>query len=89
MAFLEGRGSPRQATPSPFPRTLSRLEMCVGVTTVRGAQEVVSVSGCLLNLLQWTRQPPTTKNVNNITSTAGQFLESKILKASVLSAEQG
>lgn len=90
MAFLEGRGSPRQATPSPFPRTLSRLEMCLGVTTGRGAQEGVSVTErLLLNLLKRTRQPPTAKNVHSVTSTAAQFLESKTLKASVSSAEQG
>ena len=45
--------------------------------------------GMLLNLLQWTGQPPTTKNVNSVTSTAGQSPESKILKALVLSEEGG
>lgn len=89
MAFLEGRGSP-PGNSIPFPQDTSKARDVPGVTTRRGAQEVVSFSGwMLLNLLQWTRQPPTTKNVNSVTSTAGQSPESKILKALVLSEEGG
>lgn len=64
MAFLEGRGSP-PGNPVPFPRDTCKAGDVPGVTTGQGAQEVVSFrERMLLNLLQWSRQPPTAKNVN-------------------------
>lgn len=47
MAFLEGRGSP-PGNPVPFPQDTSKARDVPGVTTGRGAQEVVSFSEWML-----------------------------------------